>query len=149
MAPVWPRTILSCRFLPLCASLKARIIAAPIGSNSTLCTTMSALLAVAEKTTMKARRNLMLVAGEDLLRFARPLIAVLVHLRRVPPVVLDLRQIVALDAGEVLPQREVAEAVDRLLPVEAGGPLDEHFRASRVGAAFRDRHAAGEERAAF
>jgi hypothetical protein len=42
MAPVWPRTIFSVRFFVLCASLKARIIAAPIGSKSTLCTTMSA-----------------------------------------------------------------------------------------------------------
>src|SRR6267378_8235547 len=101
MAPVWPRTIFSVRFFPLCASLKARIIASPIGSNSTLCTTMSALLAVPERKTKQARRSFILVPREDLLGLGGPLVAVLVHLLRVPPVVLDLRQVVALDAGEV------------------------------------------------
>src|ERR1700752_3707738 len=110
---------------------------------------MSALLAVPERSTARARRSLILVPGEDLLRLGRPLVAVLVHLFRVPPVVLDLRQVVALDAGEVLAQREVPEAVDRLLPFEAGGPLDEDFRAGGVRAALGDRHAAGEQRAAF
>src|SRR6266850_3960019 len=120
MAPVCPRTIFSVRFFPLCASLNARIIAAPIGSKSTLCTTMSALLAVPEKRTRRARRDFILVPGEDLLRLGGPLVAVLVHLGCVPPVVPDLREIVALDAGEVLAERKVAQAVDRLLPVEAG-----------------------------
>src|ERR1700752_1133341 len=106
---------------------------------------MSALLAVPERSTARARRSLILVPGEDLLRLGRPRVAVLVHLFRVPPVVLDLREVVALDAGEVLAQREVAQAVDRLLPLEAGGPFDEHFRARRVRAALGDGHAAGEQ----
>src|SRR5690242_7891078 len=92
------------------------------------------------------RRRGSLVSRQDLLRLGRPLVAVLVHLLGVPPVVLDLREVVALDAGEVLAEREVAEAVDRLLALEAGGPLDEYPGAGRVRAALGDRHAAGELR---
>src|SRR6185436_10819861 len=110
---------------------------------------MSAPLAVAETRSARARTSLILVPRQDLLRLGGPLVAVLVHLRRVPPVVLDLRQVIALDAGEVLAQREMAEAVDRFLPLEAGRPLDEHLRPRRVRPALGDRHASREQRAAL